>query len=276
MNLKFALITSGVALALVGGIFVIGATAVNNKVQSPPAGKSIGVAPSETTEKKSRPQLVEALESLSATKQAEQHPAAPAKAKKLSASNDNLTQAVAERLSTTILNGNPADILSKNPRVINPKADSLINGALSETLTNFDYSSLDVVFPESSVRISPENSAAAYDAYRNAFSNALVTRLDDLGINTSLISLADFTKLRTAIALLIDDLKTIPAPKDIAKFHAEKISSLMSMKNALEIIEGSNEDPLKALVAIQFLQGFNLEFVTLAKDIQSIKPGPMN
>jgi len=163
----------------------------------------------------------------------------------------NLTQSLAQSIGMKIMNGTDANPLSVNDAL------SSINQETSQGLAEFEASFHKTVY-DSELKISSDNSITAMQEYfqkisdilsRDPFYTQSESPVDLSGINISLID-----GYLVYITGAINDVKNIPVPSDFLQDHKKGLEILMSNKEVFLNIRKMNEDPLRAMLAINQLE----------------------
>ncbi len=183
---------------------------------------------------------------------------------------NNLTQQLAQRVAKSILDKNPNGPTSVNNlqqlTTLNPNA--LVNQGLTDELKNFDYSRFQSTVDVNKIKIVAAGDASANNHYLIGLSAILQNKFLNISVDQKNLNLADFNTLKDAAAQAVTELYNLPVPQKLASYHIQEIKIAGSFENAASAIVKASDDPLLALVAVEFLSKANQEFADVNKKLQ--------
>lgn len=176
----------------------------------------------------------------------------------------NYTDILAERIARKFIaeNGKELSLVDGKPGLKTAPAEDLISDALAGEAANFDYRALKpVIDPKELVIVSASPEAAA--AYLQSLTRVLIKHFSNLPANLKNPSLEIYRTLAQATERSLTELRGLPVPKDLAHLHAEELALLAARKNAYDAITLTEEDAVKAFIALQALSKIDSDFARL-------------
>ncbi len=174
------------------------------------------------------------------------------------ADDANLTTVIAQEIVQKIISKNPPGSLKKNGGGIAAVApDALIEEVVAKRLSEFDPAQFtENISPSSLVvtAVNDDTAVAAYVAGLNAALKKHYARLP-VGVIASGLAAEKFAAITATLDTVISDLYSLPVPPRAASFHAKQIGLFTAQKNIFAAIADMQNDPFKALLAVQALKG---------------------
>lgn len=175
--------------------------------------------------------------------------------------DENITENVVQRYGAEVLRLNPPGTSERS--VILPTEDTIETIISDSLLRPLPVTSVSV----NDIRTTPLADRNSIVAYLDAVSAAQRERFGSL--NDSLITaVARFIDAgtrsplemqRNAAAAYVDDLLTMPAPMPFSLFHVELINLWNKRLAVANVILANDDDPFKAVVAVDTLSGLSSE-----------------
>lgn len=188
----------------------------------------------------------------------------------------NLTKELASKLSKKIVEINPAGPVAgqDSQSLIAPPIMESIDDGVAEAFKQFDRGYFLPVITKESLKI-VDAKKEAVDYYISILPITLKHRAPDLNFS---LDDSDFEerlpKAISAYEEIINKLYQLPVPETFGDFHQKKIGLITGQKRILEALTNQEQDPIKAILALQFSQIINDEFVILKNQFSKITNQP--
>lgn len=185
---------------------------------------------------------------------------------------NNITKELASKLSKKIVEINPTGpIAGQNGQsLLAPTVVESIDVGIAEAFKQFDREYFLPTIDKGSLKVISANKEAL-DYYIAILPTTLKHRASDL--NFSLEDKDVQEKLLKAISIyeeIINKLRQLPVPETLSDFHQKEISLVTGQKRVLEALADQERDPIKAVLALQFSQIINNEFLVLKSQFSKI------
>lgn len=187
----------------------------------------------------------------------------------ISGSKINLTELLIKNLGEGIAKENIEgfNVVKGEPYIAAPSPEKATQDLIDEAEKNFDPNSLRPTIPDSSLKISEDNSKKALIAYFNSFTEIIIASAKKVPASFLLSSgdlkSSDFTQIVNIYSETIINFYDLSAPRLVLDIHRKEIELLATKKNIYEKIANAEEDPATALLANTMLLKIDGEFATL-------------
>jgi hypothetical protein len=174
----------------------------------------------------------------------------------------NVTEEIAKKIASEITAKNPdgPSLLEGKQAIsaIDPLA--LTDAILEEQLSKFNYQDFKPTASQAGLKLVPSTPKALTE-YFVSLKGTLGKHAYTLsGAN---VATANFVALEAAAGNLAEALRTLPIPAPLAPLHAEEVSLVTAQANIFSALARSEEDPFRALLALQALPLVDADFKTL-------------
>lgn len=241
------------------GLFIIGKAYVRN-VGSPEGSAIIAIKPNPSEPLPQSPQDAHGGN----TREIKSPEPLPKESAEKSAPGANQTEKVIQSITEEFIKINPRgpSIAGGKPSVNAIKPDALASKIITDQIKNFDLQDFKPGVALGEIKIIKKSDSASLVDYLHANEKILLdNNAPFLTLDPKNMSFEDFAPLALALEKVIGEFYKLPAPEPFAPLHAEEISLLKAEQNIFTALGKGNEDPFKALFAIQAMtlvdQGFN-------------------
>ncbi|OGZ35265.1 MAG: hypothetical protein A3A94_01460 [Candidatus Portnoybacteria bacterium RIFCSPLOWO2_01_FULL_43_11] len=173
----------------------------------------------------------------------------------------NLTKVLVQDIVSGMMAGAINPLVSENGAA---DIDSASQANLDEFLTNALADSSQVLIPEikdEELKISSDNSEEAVKNYLTKYSEIILKYLDAPEFKTTEMedtlhaletrNFSQINKRINAYKLTYEELKNTPVPLNALEIHKLELQILLISINTFEAVKNVDEDPLKAVLAVQ-------------------------
>ena len=185
--------------------------------------------------------------------------------KKLVASKDNSTSQISKSIAQEILARNPngPELVDQQSSISVPDPETIVDKYLADGISNFNINDLKGSVNNAKLNVIADKSPEAIKNYFRDFRDILNNNFQSLKIDTDNLSFEKISQLVSAYNQAIKEFYILPVPQTLFAIHKEQISLMTAQRNIFSILENYNEDPLKALLAIQAFESIQKEVTAL-------------
>ena len=183
----------------------------------------------------------------------------------------NSTQEVAKIIAEEIIKQNPdGPVTADGIAAINAIApEELAGKVLNEQMESLDLSSFSPEVNFSAIKITAAIDKTSSENYLKNFRAILNNNFGHLGVDFSSPTVRDFEILARAYKKTVAEFYTLLVPQKLAVIHSEQIRLMLIQTAIFETLAGFEQDPLKALVAIQLSKEVDNRLEELKKQLGS-------
>jgi len=165
----------------------------------------------------------------------------------------NLTDALTDKLTEKIVEKNPAGPLNPDGEttIVLPAQDELINQTLQEQLANFDPSSLRPIVSENSLTTAETSSDTDRIDYFLSLRKIIAKNMTTDSPITQFPQPTELLLISKKYKNTMAELSALKIPKDLIDIHIQSLELFGTQANAFELLAGYEEDPLKAMLAVE-------------------------
>ncbi len=178
----------------------------------------------------------------------------------------SLTRDLAIKISQMIIEKNPnGPQIANQERVLSVlSTESFIQNAVGDALKNFDASYFQPEIQKSDIKVG-ENK----DYFKN-FQDIIQKNFADLTLKWESAKNNNFDQLISAYTKTIDEFYKLLVPENLSYIHQKEIGLLVGQKRITETLKDYENDPMQALLALQYSETLNKGFEELKMEIEKI------
>lgn len=176
--------------------------------------------------------------------------------------NDNLTRQLASRIGQMIAERNPTGPQTSNNKttIAVPSIENSVEDIVAEASKKFDVSYFRPEIKIGNLKTLPDG-ADNEEYYLDSLQIILKKYFTGLNIDFNEENLIENLKqLIPKYNEAVDQLYRLPVPLAIVPLHQKEISLVIGQKRVFEAIANQQDDPVQALLAIQFFKTIQEEF----------------
>lgn len=178
-------------------------------------------------------------------------------------------EANADNQSQTITQQDVENII--NQSVTQQDLEDVVNQYFDEGIKNFNADDLKPTINLADLKIisgANKETAQAYIENLNLIYNQNLQNIDQaISLESDTLN---FNSITTAYGKTIEALYKLAVPENLEFIHRDQIVLLSAQKNAFEIAKDYENDPVKAMLAIQAGEEFNQEFLALQNTLANV------
>lgn len=163
----------------------------------------------------------------------------------------NLTKALSDQLIENITAENKNSYATADSPAIAIDANSIVEETLKKQVDNFNYNDIWPIVDEKKITVLTGATAADDSAYLKAMLT-IFSSLTTSSLNPDNMEDNDFTALAEAREKAFNSLYATPVPEDLLDIHLRLLDLLGAQRNIYVLVANYKNDPLKALLALQF------------------------
>jgi hypothetical protein len=181
----------------------------------------------------------------------------------------NLTQEVAQKITTSLLARNPDGPTPTSDGGTITAADpkKLVDDLLTAGMQNFDAKKFSPDTIPGKIHRTPLDGAGEKRAYAIALNDILQKYLST-PTDPSSPSLSDFTALEAAAGNAVDELYALPVPQSLLSLHLREIRLIGSYREIFKTVTNADADPLTAIFALRLLPQVSDEFTGVGRELK--------
>jgi hypothetical protein len=171
-----------------------------------------------------------------------------------SITSDNLSAKFSAQVAKEIIEKNPEGPITQDDKrqITAIPPDQAIQNAIEEAIRDFDSNKLRAVVDNTRIVIQDDVSKESLREYFTKL-NDILGKLTEVRFATNTDPLpSDYQALASAYLQAEQDLYKVSVPRTALSFHTKQIAFLGTEKNILRIAANYENDPLQALLVLQF------------------------
>lgn len=185
---------------------------------------------------------------------------------------NNSTREVVKDIVQEIAKLNTGDLPSSGENKINvPQPEKLVNKLITEKLSGFDYSVFSPEIESSDLKIIKSPDKNSMENYLKNFNAILVNNFSSKKDVLDDPLPENFKTLATAYGKTINQFYSLNVPENFVSAHTEGIKILTAQKTAFEALANYQNDPFKAMVAVQVIEKSYDQLANLSQMIFSLQ-----
>jgi len=183
--------------------------------------------------------------------------------------SNNATEKIVKKIAQDIINknsGNPS-FLKETSWLNLDDPNNILSNSLVKEIANFDTSLFNPKIKYEDLKISPAPNIPLPDDYLLNVTNVFQENYNSSGINSYNISYGDLKKAELMFENILTGLYKITVSDELKHLHLKQIQLVTTLRNILQTISSSEDDPFLALVAINALGPINQEFTKFNQEL---------
>ncbi|MEZ4156631.1 MAG: hypothetical protein R3B52_01455 [Candidatus Paceibacterota bacterium] len=186
-----------------------------------------------------------------------------------SPTDGNLTQEISKALAKDLVDKNPDGPLQteSGAQIAAIDPDQLVATTLQKAIEEFDASALRGKVDEGQIVFTSTSDKEAQADYFEEMNSLIKKNLKGLSINYEKPEATNFPVFVSTYEKIIADLYALPVPRVISGFHANLIELFLTQRNIYALLANYQTDPLQALLALDFADSVDDEFITLSNQM---------
>jgi len=192
----------------------------------------------------------------------------------------NLTDELAKALSETIKNA-PPDAFSVNGNNVDLQSNDLIDNAMATALSKSPQLNFIPIIQDKDIKISDDTSPPAIVDYFAKMSQIIINNISaQNGIDKNCIenvndasTTKDFSQVDLCVKYYIksfEEIKNLSVPATWKELHKKNLSLLIGSANIFQTSKLMDDDPFRALIAIQQYQQIITDSKQMADDMDNL------